>query len=153
VTADTPVSVEKDDTILIFIKGAFFAAFNAGGIITMVAHTGQEELADMRIAAGLICLNPASEYSIGNFILGFTGYLTCKTADTPVDINKHGIFFFLFCHFFNVPVSNCKINIMFLIIKDTKNDSRFSKTMQRLNLRFWRFNLNSGQYIRMQILT
>ena len=101
-TADTPVSVKEDDPVLIFIKSALFAAFNAGGIITVVAYAGQEEFADMRIAAGLICLDFTSESSERNFIFGFTGDLTGITADTAVNINEHGIFFFLSCHLFNV---------------------------------------------------
>lgn len=86
-TTDTPVSVNKDDPGLIFIKGAFLAAFNAGGIITMVANAGQEELADMRIAARLICFNFTSENSERDFIFGFAGDLTGITADAPVNIN------------------------------------------------------------------
>jgi hypothetical protein len=109
-TTDTPVSVEKHDTVLILVQGALFAAFNAGGIITMVANAWHEELADMRVAAGLICFDPAPESSMGKFIFGFARYLTRITADTSFDIDKHGIFFLLFCHFFNVTVIISKIN-------------------------------------------
>lgn len=101
-TTDTSVSVKEYDPVLILMKGALFAAFNAGGIITMVAHAWQEELADIWIAAGLICLDFTSESSERDFIFGFTGDLTGITADALVNINKHGIFFFLFGHFFNL---------------------------------------------------
>jgi hypothetical protein len=101
-TTDTSVSVKEYDPVLILMKGALFAAFNAGGIITMIANPGQEEFADMRIAAGLICFDFTSESSERDFIFGFTGDLTGITADAPVNINKHGIFFFLFGHFFNL---------------------------------------------------
>jgi len=51
IAADAAFTVKKDDAVQSLVQGAFFAVFDAGCIIAMVADAGQKELADMRIAS------------------------------------------------------------------------------------------------------